>query len=150
MRLCTKAIIISCLMIVFAAVLIANIAIPAPIYHFYSSDTSGIIQHPMTLKGTWLNHDAENTIDFEFTYAPGARVIDVTIVPINSYECEVYIDDEFYVFLDYELNPKNFSRAEGQEIFVTYTSEHKVFWAFRLYNDEGNYRLTPWKSVSPI
>lgn len=136
------------LIILLIIVIIVGISIKEPIYHFYSSSTEGIIQKELKLKGTWTNSQRDRTIEFEFTYAK--ETIDVLILPINSYECEVYIDGQFYRFLDYEINPKNFTRLEGQEMFVTYTTGHKVFWVFLIHNNDGVYSLTPWKSVSPI
>lgn len=140
----TKIILISLAIII----IIIGAQIKEPNYHFYSSSTEGIIQKELKLKGTWTNSQEEQTVEFEFTYSK--ETIDVLIIPINSYECEVYIDGQFYRFLDYEINPKNFTRLEGQEMFVTYTTGHKVFWVFLIHNNDGVYSLTPWKSTSPI
>jgi hypothetical protein len=140
----TKIILISLAIIT----IIIGAQIKEPNYHFYSSSTEGIIQKELKLKGTWTNSQRDRTVEFEFTYSK--ETIDVLILPINSYECEVYIDEQFYRFLDYEINPKNFTRLEGQEMFVTYTTGHKVFWVFLIHNNDGVYSLTPWKSTSPI
>lgn len=140
----TKIILISLAIIT----IIIGAQIKEPNYHFYSSSTEGIIQKELKLKGTWTNSQKDRTVEFEFTYSK--ETIDVLIIPINSYECEVYIDGQFYRFLDYEINPKNFTRLEGQEMFVTYTTGHKVFWVFLIHNNDGVYSLTPWKSTSPI
>ena len=140
----TKIILISLAIIT----IIIGAQIKEPNYHFYSSSTEGIIQKELSLKGTWTNSQKDRTVEFEFTYSK--ETIDVLILPINSYECEVYIDGQFYRFLDYEINPKNFTRLEGQEMFVTYTTGHKVFWVFLIHNNDGVYSLTPWKSTSPI
>ena len=136
------------LIVLSIVIIIIGASIKEPTYHFYSSSNEGIIQKELKLKGTWTNSQKDQTIEFEFTYSK--ETIDVLILPINSYECEVYIDGQFYRFLDYEINPKNFTRLEGQEMFVTYTSEHKVFWVFLIHNNDGVYSLTPWKSTSPI
>lgn len=136
------------LIVLSIVIIIIGASIKEPTYHFYSSGTEGVIQKELSLKGTWTNSQGDRTIEFEFTHSK--ETINVLIIPINSYECEVYIDGQFYRFLDYEINPKNFTRLEGQEMFVTYTSEHKVFWVFKLLNNNGVYSLTPWKSTSPI
>lgn len=145
-----KTKIITILLLIFLTVFIWSVSIKEDEFHFYSSSTDGIIQKSLNLKGVWTNHDSDNTVDFEFIHSNGAKVIDVLIIPINSKECEVYIDGQFYRFLDYEINPKNFTRLEGQEMFVTYTTGHKVFWVFLIHNNDGVYSLTPWKSTSPI